>query len=715
MVVLKRKVPYISQMEHSECGLACLTMVLNYYKHFINLSELREQVGSSANGYSFYDLLLIAKDKNMDCKAYRVEKKDLKNLRLPLILHWKDNHYVILEKISKNKYFIIDPALGRKKFNGEEFGKLYSGNSMSLIPTRNFVERKKDKSNLLLDYAKSQKKFITFIVLVTFLMQLLAITIPLITQQFTDNILVNSKGNLINLVGIGVFSIFVSYMITSIIRGYLIAKLQSRLDSLIMSKFMNTLLRLPYLFFNSRSSGDLLFRANSNNLINQLLSTTAISLIIDLLLVFSYMIIMFYYSVKLSLTLIAISLLIVVTLVLNTAIIKKLSDQNVSNQSDVQIVLADSIKGITDVKMLGLEEKMFENWYQKFKEQIFTTERLNMWNSLIQSFTSAIQMIIPLLILWIGSFHLIQGEVTLGVLIAFSTISVSFIRPLVSLSNSYSQILSTSSYFQRIFDVIETTPEINNSNVANIKIEGNIKFENVCYRYSKYAKDIISDVSFTIKKGETIAIVGASGSGKSTLAKLLLGFYLPTQGNIYYENISLEDLNKTQLRKQIGSVIQESNLFNRSVYENISMFQPDVTIEDVMEASKKANIYEEIMNLPLKFGTTISENGSNFSGGQIQRILIARALVRNPSMLVFDEASSALDNISEKIIHDNLSKLSSTKIIIAHRLSTIRNADRIIVMDKGTIVECGNHHTLLQKEGYYHQLYTSKKNEPTFS
>lgn len=703
----KNKLKFIPQMEHSECGLACLAMILNYFQHHIKLPELRDEFGSSSTGYSFYHLYSIAIKKKLQVKALKTEADQLYQFTSPVILHWQENHFVVLEKVKKDIFYILDPAIGRKKIKYNEFVENFSKNVLYLFPEKNFKKKDKSQNPFLLNTLNAHKKFIGLIILVTFLIQGAAMGIPVLTQWFTDEVLTPKNDKYIFVAGLGILSILLYYIIMSLSRGYLIAKLQSKLDLMIMSKFISTMFNLPYAFFINRSSGDLLFRANSNNLIKQLLSSTVVTVFIDILMIVSYSIIMFYYSIQLALVLLLIGILIIVFLAINSTIIKRLSDENVANQSEVQSILSDTIKGISDVKMLGLENKMFEEWKNKFKLQIVSSEKLSIVNSSLQSITSSIQMIVPLFMLWIGSLYLIQGDLTLGELLAFSTISVSFIQPIVSLSSSYSQIIMIKSYFQRITDIIESKEEKNGNRISDKPFTGNIEFRNVSFKHSYFSNLTLKNFNFSVKPKETVAIVGSSGSGKTTIVKLLLGFYSPNQGEILFDGVQIQEFQKSHLRKQIGTVMQESRLFNKSIFENISMFQKGVTVEEIYTACEKANILNDILALPLGFETKVSENGFNFSGGQIQRLLIARALVNKPPILIFDEASSSLDNMSEKIIHQHLTEIKATKFIIAHRLSTVKNADHIIVLDKGEIVEIGNHESLIEKKGYYYEMQSS--------
>jgi ABC-type bacteriocin/lantibiotic exporter with double-glycine peptidase domain len=701
----RRRVPFIEQMEHSECGLACLVMILNYYNYSISLAELRDEIGSSTLGYSFYHLSIFAQQKNLKSKAYKADTAHLKMLKLPAIIHWKNNHFVVLEKIKRNNFYIVDPALGRRKIGLSEFKKNYSGYILCLEPNNNFQDKKPTKSKMLLSYIKNEKRLLFSIITITFILQIFAIIIPLLTKWIIDFIVEDIAifSQYFVLIGIGIFIVFISFISFSIIRGWIISKFQTKLDFLIMEKFINTLFYLPIRFFDGRSSGDLLFRANSNTYIRQILSSTAVSVFIDILLLCTYTITMFYYSIPLSLYLISSSTLVLLILVFNTRKIKDLSYVNVTNQSEVQSVLSDSINGISDIKMLGLEKKTIRDWKKKYSQQLKSTEKLNIWYSIIQSLTNGIQIVIPIFILWIGSFYVSNNQITIGTLMAFSTISSSFINPIVSLSNSYAEFIGIRSYFQRIQDVIDSKTE-DYEQGKHIKLKGKIEFKNVCFKYNLFSNEVIKNVSFTVNPGETLAIVGLSGSGKSTLAKLLLGLYRPTNGKILFDGHPIETLNISCLRQQIGAVMQDSKIFKKSIYENISLMRPNITKENVIKACKMANIYETIINLPLGFNTILSEKGSNLSGGQLQRILIARALVNNPTILVLDEATSAMDKFSEEIIDNNILKLSCTRIIITHRLNSIKNANKIIVLSDGEIVEYGNYNTLMEKKGLFYKM-----------
>lgn len=361
---------------------------------------------------------------------------------------------------------------------------------------------------------------------------------------------------------------------------------------------------------------------------------------------------------------------------------------------------------IVDIKSLGLEKKRLSLWAGNYSKELESSRRLNIFQAVIHTITGFFQVSVPLLVLWVGGHALLNGEITLGTLIAFSSIAGSYITPIVSVSNNYTQLISLGSYFSRIKDVLRTKDEQEKSNAQAHNIKGDIKFENVYFKYNQFSKYILKDLSFTIKQGEKVAIVGPSGSGKSSISKLLLALYKVSEGKILINNKNIIDYDYHSLRTSIGTVLQESKLFSGSISDNISMSKDNHDDLKVIDAAKKSGILEDILNSPMGFETIISESGNNFSGGQRQRLLVARALYQEPSAIVFDEATSHLDLFTERHIENTLKELNITQIIIAHRLRTIQNADKIIYLEDGMIKEIGTQEQLLKNKSYYYNLYS---------
>lgn len=700
-----RKVPFIEQMEHSECGLACLAMILAFYGNHISLSELREEYGVPKGGFTFANLADIAAKKNMEVKAFKGTVQALKEINKPLILFIDNKHFVVFEKVVKDTFFIVDPAIGRMKLSIEEITESFSGYMLSLNPSVQFQKRKKKGYfSFLLSFITKQPKLVFFILGFSLLLQGLGIVLPQLTRLVTDNLLTPKGPGYLNTIGISILLMLAGYVVFSFTRGFFIAKLQTAIDEKMMTHYLSRLLNLPYKYFENRSNGELLFQANSNVMIRQILSTRVISFIIDGILLFIYASLMLKISLFLGSIVIAIGVLLFLSLVLCTGMTHAITNKDVTNQSKVQKVLTESINGISDIKVMGLEQSFFNEWKTHFDHQLKSSEKRSLWNTTLNIIPSAIQFGLPIFILWIGSFQVISGSISLGTLMAFSTLALSFINPISSIGLGYTEIISLKSYLQRIYDVINSKSECMNEKRNAKTLNGEIELKNLSFRYDPYSEDMLKNINLKIKVGETIAIVGYSGSGKSTIAKLLLGLYKPTQGSILYDGVDLKELDIKQLRKQIGVVLQETQLFNKTLLENITMQNESLTNEQIVSACQNADVLKDILSNPLGFNTIVSETGVNFSGGQRQKISLARALVHNPKILILDEATSALDNVSERNIYENILNLNCTKIIIAHRLSTIKNADRIIVFDKGHVVEEGIHETLMDIKGHYFEL-----------
>ncbi|WP_338754919.1 peptidase domain-containing ABC transporter [Bacillus sp. FJAT-52991] len=701
-----RRVPFIEQMEHSECGLASLCMILSFHGNHVSLSELRERYGVPKGGTSLFQIMDIGKSYNLDVKGYKASVDDLKNILLPAIIHWENKHYVVLEKIGNKFAVIVDPASGRTKIPLNDLQAKYSGFVLVMTPTESF-EKKKGGSHtrFFLSFVLGKKPLIASIVLTSLLIQGFALVIPWLTSWITDQVIVPKNDGYLTAIGYSILILLFSYLIFSALRGFLIAKLQTAIDKSLMTQFIDKLLNLTYSFFENRSTGELLFRANSNVYIRQILSTKAITFLIDGILLITYLIVMTQYSLKMTGVVLVIGISIFAILVFSTSVSRKLADKEISAQSQVQRILSESINGISDVKVMGLENQVYSDWFEKFNLQLMHAEKRAIWTSLINTIAASVQFILPIYLLWLSGKPIISGNMSLGDVLGFSSLALSFITPIISIGNGYGELIYLGSYIQRIYDVMHAKSERRNGqSVFSAPIKGKVEFKNISYKHNHFSNYTVKNLSFEVNPGERLAIVGSSGAGKSTLVKLLLGLYTPSEGSILFDGMESNKFNLRFLRKSIGVVFQEARLFNKTIAENIASDRQNVIDEDILEAAHQANIHEEIMQLPLQYSTTVSEFGINFSGGQRQRLILARALASKPSILLLDEATSALDTLSEKIIAEHLSRLPCTQIIIAHRLSTIKNADRIVVMHQGEIVETGTHDELLDQQGYYYKL-----------
>ncbi|MBS5912624.1 MAG: peptidase domain-containing ABC transporter [Paenibacillus macerans] len=702
-------------MEHSECGLACLAMILGYYGYNTTLPEMRKKFGEAPSGVNMHQLQMMALEYKLECKGYKITTEQLDRMKPPLILFWDNNHFVVMEKFGKYKVSILDPAKGRYGINIKELGEKFSGFVLSLTPRDLFTPKKRKKEFFFILSVLKGWKLLFSIILVALFLQALGVFIPQLTQWFIDVVIGGQHQNLLFPFSAAIGLLFLYILGFHCLRGWLIAKLQSKIDTTMMTQYIGRLFMLPYNFFENRKGGELVFRANSNILIRNVLSNRVVSIIIDCLSFITFAALMLNKMVSMGIIVIIIGIFMLGFIFLSSYISQRLSRQEVSTQTELYGFLSENIQNITDLKLLGAERDAVAKWKSIFEKQLKATEKRNVWTSILSSNSVSIQLTLPLFVLWPGAYYVLEGNATLGSLMGFQALAASFIVPIVSLGQTYSDIVNVRTYIQRLQDVIESPPEYTGEKVPSISFQGHVEFCDVSFKYNKYGNEVLKNISLNVRPGERLAIVGTSGSGKSTLAKLLLGLYEPTEGFIKIDGTMLHLWNKQELRKRISSVVQESRLFNSTIADNIRMHHNDITLDMIVQATKQAAIHDDIMKLPLGYQTMVSENGFNFSGGQRQRLLLARALLHQPKILVLDEATSSLDSASEQLICDSLSHIQCTQIIIAHRLSTVRHADRIVVLDNGKIIEEGTHQELLHLKGQYYNLYTSQEEKQSFS
>jgi|GEM_PF-831918 len=706
------KVRYIEQMENSECGLTCLAMILSYYRHHEGLSEMRERFHVNNSGMSFKNIIEVAAEYHLESYPGKLESVHYQDLPIPSLLHWDHNHFVVLEKANAKYYYVLDPAQGRLKLNKQDFEQHFSGFFIFFKPDQGFQKKKRENPlKFYLEFGLLNKKFIVFLLLSSLFLQALGVIAPYMNKTITDQIVGNSNINSIESIGWGLFLLATVYFLFSMTRGIVVTKLQNSIDQKMMGTFISTLFRLPIRFFNNRSSGDLIFRANSNNMVKQILSNKVASVVIDTSLLFLFGYLLVRESVNLGTMVVLIGCFLFLILLISTKRSMMLTDQDVIAQSKVQTITAESINRIYDIKALGLEGEVVDRWYEQFEKQLSTFYKKSVFDSLVSNVILTTQFMLPIVVLWRGSSLVMDGTMSMGTLIAINTLAVLFTNPIISLGSSYSEVVYLYSYIKRIQDVVNHRKEQPNPESLAVpkNLTGDIEIRNVSFKFGDFDSHTLTNINMTIPAGKKIGIAGVSGSGKSTLLKMIAGFYMPTEGDVYIDGKPLQHYKFDALRKRMGIIFQESGLFNRSIKENLTMLPIDD--KQLRECLEKANLHHEIEKLPSRAETVIAEEGKSLSGGQRQRLLIARSLISEPDILIYDEATSALDTMNEELIDKNLTKMNVTRIIAAHRLNTIKNADYIYVLDQGSVVEEGTHENLLRKEGLYFQMYCKEEKE----
>jgi ATP-binding cassette subfamily B protein len=489
------------------------------------------------------------------------------------------------------------------------------------------------------------------------------------------------------------------------LREWLLVYLRGRIDIQMMLGFVEHLLALPYSFFQRRSTGDLLARVGSNAMLREILSNQLLATVLDSGLVLFYLVILLWQSLPFGLLTLVVGLLQISLLMLSNGPIGRLARRELAAFGKSQGYLAEALMGIATLKASGAEHRAFDRWSNVFFDHLNISLRYNYAAGTMTAVLSTLPIFGQMMLLWVGAMQVLSGSITLGTMVALIALAGAFFAPLASLVSSGQQFQLVGANLDRISDVTEAEPEQHGQiSQAAPRLSGRLRLENVSFRYASTGPEVLHHVALTAEPGQRVAVVGPSGSGKSTLGKLLLGLYEPVEGTVYYDGRPLSELNLSDVRRQFGVVLQESMLFSGSVLSNITLNDPMMDLERVMEAAKIAAIHEEIMAMPLGYDTPISEGGGALSGGQRQRLAIARAVAHRPSILLLDEATSHLDVVTEQAVAQNLQALACTQIVIAHRLSTVRDADFILVLDQGSIVEVGRHQQLVRRKGHYAKL-----------
>ena len=707
----RHHVPVMLQMSALECGSACLAMVLNYYGRKIGISECRVCCDIGRDGITARTIAKAARSFGLRVKAYTFEPTDFKYIRLPAIIHWNFNHFMVVERWTQKRIDVVDPAGGRRRLTVDEFDKGFTGVVLTFEPGVQFKRHRTKTKPSWYNYLKEMLHMpgatgiLTQILGVSLLLQVFGLALPIFTKVLVDNVLPFNITNVMPILGIGMVILILSLMIISYLRAALLVYLQGRLDSQMMLGFFEHILSLPFRFFQQRRSGDLLMRLGSNMMIREALTNQTTSAVLDGSFVLVYLIILLTHAPFFGIIVLGIGLLQVMVLLTTTRRVHDLMQRDLSARAESQSYLVEALKGIATLKASGSEDRVLDFWSNLFFKHLNITLKRGHFSAIIETAMSTLRTFSPLILLWVGAFLVLNGKMSLGTMLALNALAIAFLMPLASLVSNGQQLQLIRAHLDRIADVIEAEPEQNLHMVQKApSLLGRIELKDVSFRYDRNAPLVLRDISVVIEPGQKVALVGKTGAGKSTLALLLMGLYTPTKGEILYDGIPLQHLNYRTLRNQFGVVLQESFLFSGSIRQSISFNDPGISLERVMEAAQFAAIHDEIMQMPMDYETLVAEGGTGLSGGQRQRLSIARALAHKPAILLLDEATSHLDVVTESLVDQNLSNFACTRIVIAHRLSTIRNADKILVLDEGIIVERGTHNKLLAKDRYYAEL-----------
>jgi HlyB family type I secretion system ABC transporter len=709
---LIQRYPFFAQQSASDCGAACLVMIGRFWGKKFSVNRLRELSNVTRQGASLRGLSIAAESLGFATKPVKCSLDKLAEQSLPAIAHWEGRHYIVVYQITRKHVIVGDPAIAQLTLTHKQFKAGWTGYALLLQPTAFINEVESDSTPFwqLFELVKPHWVIMLEVFIASVFIQLFGLITPLFTQLILDRVVVQRSELTLTTMGIGLLIFSVFRIAMGGLRQYLLDQTANRVDLALIVGFIRHTFRLPLSFFESRYVGDIISRVQENRKIQRFLTGEALSILLDLLTVFIYVGLMFWYSWKMALLALIIVPPFLFLGIVATPFLQRISREIFNAYATESSYLIEGISGVKTVKSLALEQTVRWHWEELLNKSIKTQFNGQVIGNRMQVISSGIEALAQTGLLWFGAYQVIHGELSTGQLVAFNMLLGNIIRPFQRLAVLWNEIQEVAIAIERINDVISSPPEedLQTSSRQNLpQLQGEIRFVNVTFRYHPDSQvNVLENLSFDIEPGQTVAVVGRSGSGKTTIAKLILGLYLPTEGKILIDGHDITSLSLRSLRSQLGIVDQDTFMFGGTIRENIAIGQPSANLQEVMIAAQQAGADEFIKKLPMGYETPIGEGGGLLSGGQRQRIAIARALLGNPQLLVFDEATSHLDAESERIIQTNLTKIrrNRTTLIIAHRLSTVRNADVILVMDRGLLVESGTHQQLMAQRGQYFYL-----------
>ncbi|PSB62731.1 peptidase C39, partial [filamentous cyanobacterium CCP1] len=703
--------PWVEQQSSSDCGAACLAMITRYWGKQIPLHILREQANVGRSGASLKSLAKASELLGYQARPVRASLNRMAEQPNPWIAHWDGNHYVVVYKVTDRRVMVGDPALGRQSLSREEFQTHWTGYALLLDPTTRLQSTEVKQTSLtrymgaLLPYRSVIWQILVFSILI----QIFGLVTPLFTQIILDRVVVQRSLSTLNIFAIGLLLFGVWSIGLTAVRQYLLSYFSNRLDLTLISAFVSHTLTLPLKFFESRRVGDIITRVQENQKIQRFLIQQVVLAWLGFVTGFVYLGLMLYYNWRLTLLVLLLIPPIVILTLGATPFLRHISRQIFKEVADQNSVLVEMLTGVATIKSVAAEQELRWRWEDHLTRQLNMQFKGQKFAIGLQSASGLVNSIGGTLLLWYGATLVIQEQLTIGQFVAFNMMVGYVISPVIALANLWDELQEVLISVERLNDVFEAKPEETAQEhlLSLPPIVGRVEFEDVTFRYDEDSdQNTLQNISFKVEPGQTIAIVGRSGSGKSTLVKLIQGLYHPTQGRVYVDGHDIRHVSPQSLRSQLGVVPQECFLFSGTITENITLHRPDYSLEEVVEVAKLAEAHTFVQSMPLGYNTKVGEHGSSLSGGQRQRIAIARALLGSPRILVLDEATSSLDTESERRFQHNLAQISRdrTTFIIAHRLSTVRNADCILVIDRGILVEQGNHQALMAQQGLYYHL-----------
>jgi HlyB family type I secretion system ABC transporter len=707
-----RRVPFVRQIDETDCGAASLAIVCRHFGRAVSLARIRQLVHTSLDGTSLRALCSAARELGLAARSVKVSIRELASLPLPAIVHWEGNHWLVLYDVGKQRVRVADPAIGLRRIGRAEFEQKWTGYAALFDYTQEFENAPEGKARLgwLWPFFRPFSRIIVQAVALAGVLSALQMVLPVLTQVIVDRVLVEQDVGLLHILILTMIGVLLFTTIGMIVQRYLLSFAAVRIDAATLDFLTRQLLNLPMAYFTARRTGDIQRRLEGIRRVREFIVQNGVSGLTAAAQLTAVLLVMSVYSATLTLVFLATVPLYAVLMRLSARWLRPIFDKLEEGFGKYHSYQIDAIKGVEAVKAMGAENALRELMLGEFhaiaRRQFHADFSVMCYEGAIQSVT----FLSLVLFLWVGAVQVMNNSLTIGGFVAFNSLVALANAPIMTLLSLWDSLQVSAVLLNRLNDVFEHEPEqgVDHSRLIPVRsLEGGVRFQRVGFQYGgPESPQILEDITFDVPPGKTVAIVGRSGSGKTTLVKCLAGLVEPTAGTITYDGVDLRTLNYRDLRRQIGFVLQENFLFADTIARNIAFGELETDMDRVLWAARAANAHEFIERFPLGYETKIGETGLAISGGQRQRIAIARALYNRPPILIFDEATSSLDTESERAIQQNLDALlqGRTAIVIAHRLSTIRDADLIVVLEKGSIVEQGTHDDLMKRQGLYYYL-----------
>ncbi|HDD2124113.1 TPA: peptidase domain-containing ABC transporter [Salmonella enterica] len=680
---VKNKLPMVRQSTIAECGLACLTMISIFHGHNVDLRSMRLRFSIDNRGINLSTLMDMCHSMGLLSRPVKLDLSNIKKLKMPCILHWDLNHFVVLSKVTRNFIIVNDPAKGVVKLSFDEVSKHFTGIALELTKSENFIvfnEKKKIRVFDVLGKIRGLGKSFLTVVFISFLLELFSIVNPFYMQWVIDQVIVSADSALLTLLSLIFLSVAIVNPVLNSFRDWCITRISSLIHIQWTQNVVTHLFKLPMVWFETRSVGDVTSRIGSVGSIKDIITSNIISAILDGFMSFIMMVVMTFYSLKMTLFMVV---FIFIYWLLRVFFIKKIQKQKeaiLESKAIQDSEIIETVRGMLTIKVTGIVRERLSRYINKSVESS-NKELIYYRTGILFSMLSHLLFgLCNIFIVWYGAYITINNEFTAGALIAFLSFSNMLGGRASSFIDKIIEVKLINVYSERISDITLSSPiEKNKNNITVSCISGNgVVLNNITFGYNN--KMVLNNLSVDIKSGHSIAIVGPSGCGKTTLAKIILGLFKPQKGMVLFGGVNIDKLDNDDYNSVIGAVMQDDQLFAGSILDNIVLFSNDINIDLVVSVSKAAFIHDDIMSMPMNYHTLVGDMGSSLSGGQKQRILIARALYRKPRLLIMDEATSHLDIDTEKAINNIISKMNITRIIIAHRNETINMADYVFEM-----------------------------------